>query len=308
MMPAMSLKFTKMHGIGNDYVYVDGFEQKVDDPPAVARFVADRHFGVGGDGLVIIQPPDARANHGRMEMYNADGSRAQMCGNAIRCVSKYLVDRGYAQEDTLRVETDAGLKVIYVERDADGTPNLFAVDMGAPGLARDDLPMTGPFEDGGEVSRGDRAIAVPLEAAGLKTSVTAVSMGNPHAVIRYDEIQTLDGTPLPPLADAPLWHWGPIFENHEWFPERTNTEFIVPLSRTELDFRVWERGSGETLACGTGACAAVVAAHLNGWCDREVTVHLRGGDLKVRWDGADDSGTVWMTGGATEVFSGELLS
>lgn len=296
----MPLRVIKMHGIGNDYVYVDGFSTTVDDPSEVARRVSDRHFGVGGDGLVLIQPPDDAKNDGRMVMYNADGTRAQMCGNAIRCVGKFLHDRGIAAKDVLRIETDAGLKTLFVERGPDGKAGSLAVDMGPPLLGRSDLPMT----DGGPP--GETAVNVPLEVDGRRVGITGVSMGNPHAVIRVDEIESLDGSPIPILADIPLWHWGPSFERHEWFPERVNTELIVPLSRSELDFRVWERGSGETLACGTGACAAVVAAVLNDWCDREVLVHLRGGDLRIRWDGDDETGTVWMTGGATEVFTAEL--
>jgi len=299
-MTAMPLHFIKMHGLGNDYVYVDGFETRVDDAPSLARRVSDRHFGVGGDGLVIIRPPDDDAHDARMEMYNADGSRGRMCGNAIRCVGRFLADRGRTRNDVQRIETDAGVKELWLERDDAGAVASVSVDMGPPGLRRRDLPMV----DGGPTDQ--HAIAVPLEADGLRLRLTAVSMGNPHAVIRLGDIEAIDGAPILPLADLPLADWGPRIEHHEWFPERVNTEFIVVRSRREIDVRVWERGSGETLACGTGACAAVVASVLNGWCDREVRVHLRGGDLRIRWDGDGEGGTVWMTGGATEVFTGVL--
>lgn len=299
-MRPMPLRVIKMHGIGNDYIYVDGFETRLDDPAGLARRISDRHFGVGGDGLVLIQPPREPANDGRMVMYNADGSRAQMCGNAIRCVGKFLHDRGIAPREMLRIETDAGVKTLFVERGSDGKAESLRVDMGPPRLARSELPMA----DGGPDD--ECAVNVALELDGRRVGITGVSMGNPHAVIRFDEIESLDGSPIPSFADVPLWQWGPSFENHEWFPERVNTELVVPLSRSEMDFRVWERGSGETLACGTGACAAVVAAVLNDWCDREVLVHLRGGDLRIRWDGDEKTGSVWMTGGATEVFTAEL--
>jgi diaminopimelate epimerase len=218
----------------------------------------------------------------------------------LRCVAKYLHDRNRVPKDELRIETDAGLKKVYVERGSDSKAATLTVDMGPPRLRRGEVP----FLDGGPID--EPAIGVPLELAGRLHRVTAVSMGNPHAVIRLDHVVALDGGRLPSLSELPLEQWGPRFEHHPWFPERTNTEFIVPRSRSEIDFRVWERGSGETLACGTGACAAVVAAVLNGWCDRDAVVHLRGGDLRIRWDGSDERGTVWMTGGATEVFTGEL--
>jgi diaminopimelate epimerase len=295
----MRLRFTKMHGIGNDYVYINCFDQEVERPAALALRLSDRHFGVGGDGLILIRPPLDAADHCRMEMYNADGSRAQMCGNGVRCVAKYVYDHGISRRDVLRVETDAGVKVLEVHRDTDGTCRSVTVDMGKPGLRRRDLPMV----DGGDPDA--TALNVGLQLLGRTFHGTAVSMGNPHFVVRLDS--AANGTDrLPPLSELPLSEWGPRFENHPWFPQRTNTEFISFRSRREMDFRVWERGSGETLACGTGACAAVVAGVLNDWCEREVCVHLRGGDLEVAWAPSGDGGSVSMTGEAAEVFSGEI--
>ena len=299
-MPGMTVKFTKMHGLGNDYVYINGFETTIEDPAELSRKVSDRNFGIGSDGLILIQPPGEAGSHCRMEMYNADGSRGQMCGNGIRCVAKYVHDHGIAKERELRVETDAGTKKLLIETGGAGKVSEVAVDMGAPGLKRGEIPLT----DGEDAE--EAAIRIPLEMKGLLFQLTGISMGNPHAVIRLDETRDPEGVELPELGQLPLEDWGPRFENHPWFPERVNTEFVVPRSRTALDFRVWERGSGETLACGTGACAVVVAGVLNDWCDREAVVHLRGGDLKIRWDGSGRDGNVWMTGPATEVYSGEL--
>jgi len=290
------MKITKMHGIGNDYVYVNGFEETAPDPAALSRRVSDRHFGVGGDGLILIQPPeDANEADCRMEMYNADGSRAQMCGNGIRCVAKYVYDHGICRRPTIRVQTDAGLRSLEVETDADDKVTRVTVDMGAPTLTQRDVPAR-------VTSNTDEpAVEVPLEVESIGTvTVTVVSTGNPHCIVRLGEHQ-----PLPKTVDElPLAEIGRLFENHPAFPERINTEFIVTLSPTEFDFRVWERGSGETLACGTGACASVVAGMLGKWSDREVTVHLRGGDLLIRVD--EDSGHIFMTGSATEVFTAEL--
>ena len=296
----MTVKFTKMHGIGNDYVYINGFETTIEDPAGLARKVSDRNFGIGSDGLILIQPPGENTSHCRMEMYNADGSRAQMCGNGIRCVAKYVHDHGIVESPEVLVETDAGVKKLLLETGPDGKVSEVAVDMGAPGLKRNEVPL----DDGGDGE--EAAIGVPLEVEGCVFRLTGVSMGNPHAVIRLDETQAPGGAQLGELGQFALEEWGPRFENHPWFPQGVNTEFVVPRSRTELDFRVWERGSGETLACGTGACAAVVAGVLNDWCEREALVHLRGGDLKIRWDGNSREGTVWMTGPATEVYSGEF--
>ncbi len=288
------LKITKMHGIGNDYVYVNGFESQVEDAPRVAQMVSDRHFGIGGDGLVLIQPPTGDA-HCRMEMYNADGSRGLMCGNAIRCIGKFVSDHGIANYDVINVETDSGLMVLHTTKNSAGKVESVRVDMGPPYTAQKDLPadITGNVEE--------PALLVPLEVDGLGTfEVSLVSMGNPHCVIRLGDHQ-----PLPDnVDDLDLRTIGPLFEHHPAFPERINTEFITIKNRNEIDFRVWERGSGETLACGTGACAAVVASFLAGWTEREVLVHLRGGDLEIEFDEA--TGRVFMTGPAEEVFTAEV--
>jgi diaminopimelate epimerase len=298
------MRFTKMHGSGNDYVFVDGFAEELDgDREDLARRISDRHSGIGSDGLILILPPEIPDADCRMEMYNADGSRGRMCGNGLRCLAKYVFDHGIRRRARLAVETDSGLRRAEVFLGQDGRVEQVEVDMGVPGLARREVP----FDDGGDPARP--AINVPLRVRHHEFHTTAVSMGNPHSVIFLDRP---GGTRLPPgfetLDTIPLREWGPEFERHPSFPERTNTEFIRLRSRREIDLRVWERGSGETLACGTGACAAVVAAVLNGWCDREVLVHLRGGDLRIRWqEGAEDStgGTVFMAGPAVEVFHGE---
>jgi len=290
-----------MHGIGNDYVYVDGFQESIEDAPSLARAIVDRHCGVGGDGLILIQPPTAAANDCRMEMYNADGTRAQMCGNGIRCVGKYTYDHGIARQESLRVETDDGVKKLQLVLGADGTVAEVEVDMGPPRLERAQVP----FVDGGPPS--ETAIDIPLRVRDHTFRTTVVSMGNPHSVIRLDRPGEAALPGFSTVDEIALEAWGPAFENHEFFPERTNTEFITLPSRTEMLFRVWERGSGETLACGTGACAAVVAACLNGWCEREVLVRLRGGDLRIRWLPDEDgkAGHVLMRGAAAEVFQGE---
>ena len=290
------MKITKMHGIGNDYIYINGFSEQIGDPAGLARLVSDRHFGVGGDGLIIIQPPTSSAGDCRMEMYNADGSRAQMCGNGIRCVAKFVHDRKIVSSSEIQVETDAGMRDVKIQSDPSSpSTTMVEVGMGPPGFAQKDLPahVHGSVEE--------TAIEVPVKFGDLGTfTVTLVSMGNPHCVIRLDASQPIQV----PLKEIPLEKIGPVFENHTAFPERINTEFIEILSPSEINFRVWERGSGETLACGTGACAAVVAGARGGWLDRQVKVHLIGGDLDIWWDEASDE--VFMTGPATEVFSGEL--
>lgn len=296
----MSLPFVKMHGLGNDYVFVDGFRHEVPDPPALARRISDRHFGVGGDGLIIVRPPTTPGHDGRMEMYNADGSRAEMCGNGVRCVARLLLDGRPPSSRVLRVETDAGVKEIRPAPppEGDATGELwFEVDMGAPGLRRADLPLV----DGEDPDTP--AIGVRVRVGGATRRLTAVSMGNPHVVLRIDEDPPPDGEGAT-LRSLPIESWGPELERHAWFPRRVNVEWIALRSRREIDLRVWERGSGETLACGTGACASVVAGVLRGWLDRDVIVHLRGGDLRIRWDGEDASGRVLMTGPATEAFRG----
>ncbi len=275
-----TLRFTKMHGLGNDYVYVDAFAKSVGDPAALARRVSPRHTGIGSDGLILICPSGAADC--RMEMYNADGSRGQMCGNGIRCVGKYAYDHGLARRNPMRIETDAGIKELQLELHGDRVASV-TVDMGEPIL---DGPLIPVAAEG-------RVIDAPLAVGGQTWRVTCVSMGNPHCVVFVDDVA--------PLAVASI---GPQFEAHAFFPKRVNIEFIQVVSPRELRMRVWERGSGETEACGTGACAALVAAVLNGKSERRVTVRLRGGDLAIEWRATD--GHVMMTGPATEVFSGEL--
>jgi diaminopimelate epimerase len=277
----MRIPFTKMHGAGNDYIYVNGFETNVPDPRAVSARISDRRKGVGGDGLILIQPSDVAA--ARMEMYNADGSRGLMCGNGIRCVGKYVYDHGIARRNPLAIETDCGVKTLELEV-ADGRVRRVRVDMGAPILEPARIPVR--FD-------GPRMVKAPLRVGEETYTVTAVSMGNPHCVVFLPEIRSLE-----------LARIGPRFERHEAFPEQVNTEFVRVSSRGEVEQRTWERGSGETDACGTGACAVVVAGVLNGLTDRRVVVHLRGGDLEIEWDERDDR--VLMTGDAVEVYSGEV--
>jgi diaminopimelate epimerase len=277
----VKVPFTKMHGAGNDYVYVNGFEIAVPDPAAMARAVSDRRKGIGSDGVILIQP-SARAAV-RMEMYNADGSRGEMCGNGIRCVGKFAYDHGLARDNPLRVETDAGVKSLDLEI-SEGKVAYVTVDMGEPILEPARIPAR--FD-------GPRAVDVPLEVRGEIHRVTCVSMGNPHCVLFVPEVDSLD------LAAI-----GPHFEHHERFPKRINTEFIQVVGRGEMRMRVWERGSGETAACGTGACAAAVAGVLTGKTDRRVLVHLLGGDLTIEWRERDDH--VAMRGEAVEVFRGEI--
>jgi diaminopimelate epimerase len=277
----MKIPFTKMHGAGNDYVYVNGFEVRIADPVAVARAVSPRRKGIGADGLILVEPSQVAAV--RMEMYNADGSRGEMCGNGIRCVGKLAYERGLARENPLRVETDAGVKTLELEV-VDGKVASVTVDMGLPILEPWKIPAR--FD-------GPRAVDVPLSVDGRRYEVTCVSMGNPHCVVFLPEISAL-----------PLETVGPLFEKHEVFPNRVNTEFVRCRGRGEVDLRVWERGSGETAACGTGACAAGVAGALTGRTDRCVLVHLAGGDLVVEWRERDDH--VMMQGDAVEVFRGEI--
>ena len=274
------MKFTKMHGAGNDYVYVDCFSEKFPaDVVETARRVSDRHFGIGGDGLVLICPSE-RAD-ARMRMFNADGSESEMCGNASRCVAKYLYDHGIAKKEELRLETGRGVLTLRVEVEK-GKVERVRVNMAAPILKSSEIPTTLP---------GDPPVRAPLEVAGRKLEVTCVSMGNPHCITFVDEI-----------TDEWVLGVGPKIEVHPAFPRKINAEFVQVISPREIRMRVWERGSGETLACGTGACASAVAAVLNGLCERKVLCHLPGGDLTLEW--SESEGVVYMTGPATEVFSG----
>lgn len=274
------MKFTKMHGIGNDYVYVNCFEEEVKNPSEVSKYVSDRHFGIGSDGLILIKP--STVADFKMDMYNADGSQGEMCGNGIRCVAKYVYDYGLTNKENISVETLAGIKHLELTIE-NGKVALVKVNMGSPELVPEKIPV---------VAEGERAIDVPLEVKGKSYQMNGVSMGNPHCVIFMEEdVRNLD-----------LEAIGPDFENHERFPKRINTEFVNVLDNQTLRMRVWERGSGETLACGTGACATAVAAVLNGLVQKEVTVKLLGGDLKIQWDGGESP--VYMTGPATTVFDG----
>ena len=275
------MKFTKMQGLGNDYVYVNCMEQMVEDAAETARRVSDRHFGIGSDGLILICPSD-KADF-EMRMYNADGSRGEMCGNGIRCVGKYVYDYGLTDKTSLSVETLGGIKHLFLEVE-DGKVSLVKVDMGPAILEPEKIPVT---------AEGSRVVDEPLQVDGKTFRMTCVSMGNPHAVIYVDDVQGMD-----------LEKTGPSFENHERFPNRINTEFAHVLDRNTVEMRVWERGSGETLACGTGACAVAVASILNGYTEDQVTVRLLGGDLKIEWD--REANKVYMTCPAEVVFDGEI--
>jgi len=276
------LKFTKMHGIGNDYIYVNCFEEKVENTEAVSIYVSDRHKGIGSDGLVLIMPSD-KADF-RMRIFNADGSEAMMCGNATRCIGKYVYDKGLTDKTEITLETNSGIKYLTLFPE-NGKVEYVEVDMGKAVIVPKEIPV---------MAEGESFISVPVEVGGKEYKITCVSMGNPHAVVYLDNI-----------ADLELEKMGPLFENHKLFPDRINTEFIEILDSRTLNMRVWERGSGETFACGTGACASVVASVLNGYCrrDEEITVHLRGGDLKITYCG---DGTVIMKGPAALICDGDV--
>lgn len=276
------MKFTKMHGTGNDYIYINGFEEKLENPSEAAVKLSDRRFGIGSDGLILILPSDVADC--RMEMFNADGSIGKMCGNGIRCVAKYVYDRGLVKKDVLRVETRSGIKTLQLQVE-DGKVASVRVNMGQPELDPEKIPVL--FSKDRMV---DEEVYTP---SGNVWRVTCVSMGNPHAVIFVDDVEGLD---LPAI--------GPEMEKHAMFPERANIEFAQVTGPHEVQMRVWERGSGETLACGTGACACAVASVLTGKADRDVTVHLRGGDLHVFWD--PDTDDVYMEGPAAFVFDGTV--
>lgn len=275
------MKFYKMHGIGNDYIYFDCMGQDLPDPEKVAVRLSDRHFGIGGDGIILLCP--SKIADCKMRMFNADGSEGKMCGNGVRCVGKLAHDLGYVKGTTCKIETLSGIKTLEFTLDKDGKVESARVDMGAAILSGEKIPSA---------FKGASVVNKPLKVDGDDYFVTLVSMGNPHCVVFKDP----DGLEIEEIGKA--------FENHPAFPERINTEFVKVVARNELKMRVWERGSGETLACGTGACASAVAAVLNGFCDKgeEITVHLLGGDLKILY--SDE--TVFMTGGATLVFTGEV--
>ena len=274
------LRFTKMHGAGNDYIYVDCFAETLSaDVPSLARRMSDRHTGVGADGLVAIEPSDVADV--RMRMWNADGSPAEMCGNGIRCVARYAFDHGIARRESMTIETGRGVLNVQI-LPVTGKAERVRVDMGPPILEAAAIPTTLP---------GNPPLRVPIEVAGELVPVTCVSMGNPHCVVFVDA-----------LSDRRVHEQGPRIEHHPAFPRRTNVEFAQVVSPGEVRLRVWERGSGETMACGTGACAAVVAGVLAGVCEQRVLCRLPGGDLEVEWSAA---GSVYLTGPAVEVFSGE---
>jgi diaminopimelate epimerase len=279
----MKLAFTKMEGCGNDYVYINGFTQSVpaEEKPALVRRLSDRHFGIGGDGVIFINP--AKEADFEMEMWNADGTRSEMCGNGIRCVARYVYDFGLTDQKEFSIVSAGKIKYMTLY-EQDGQISAVRVNMGQPILEADQIPV-----------RADHSpvINVPIEVQGKEYRMTCVSMGNPHAVVFVDSTE-----------DFPLEQVGPYFENHPCFPNRTNTEFVQVIDRSRVRMRVWERGTGETLACGTGCCATAVACVLNGLTDNAITVEVLGGALQIEWD--RDNDLVWMTGPASVVFSGEI--
>ncbi len=273
------IRFTKMHGIGNDYIYINCMESTPDRLPELAIEMSDRHFGVGGDGIVLICPSEVADF--KMRMFNNDGSEARMCGNASRCIARYVHDHGLTDRKRISLETLSGIKVLSLNMSGDGEVESVTVDMGEPEFRPELIPVH---------TESGRMVEEVVKTSQGEIKVTAVSMGNPHGVIFVDRIEDVDFDVL-----------GPELESHAIWPDRANIEFLEVISRSEARMRVWERGTGETLACGTGACASAVAAALTGRCDRKVTIHLRGGDLAVEWG---EDGHVMMTGGATEVFDG----
>lgn len=275
------MKFTKMQGLGNDYIYVDCTNKSIDNPSEVAKKVSDRHFGIGSDGLVLILPSD-KADF-RMRMFNSDGSEAEMCGNAIRCVGKYVFDNGLTDKLNIKIETLAGIKVLDLKIENEKVV-VVRVDMGEPILTPKEIPVEGDK---------DLFISEPIEIDGQIYKVTAVSMGNPHAISYVEDVEKF-----------PLNQVGPKMETNMLFPRKVNAEFVQVIDKTTLKMRVWERGAGETLACGTGACATLVASVLNGVAERAATIKLLGGDLFIEWSENDNH--VYMTGPAVKVFDGEI--
>lgn len=273
------MKFTKMHGIGNDYIYIDCFHQTLSDPASLAVQMSDRHFGVGGDGIVLMLP--SQVADARMRMFNADGSEAEMCGNAIRCVGKYLYEHFLVRKEHLAIETLAGIKLLTLQVNC-GMVEFVTVDMGEPILEGTKIPV---------LIDASPIINQPITVGDHHYHFTAVSMGNPHCVIF-----------VPEITEDMVLKDGPLLENHPLFPKKINVEFVTVNNQNDLTMRVWERGSGETMACGTGACATLVAAILNHYCDRQATIHLLGGELQIAWDA--ENRHVMMSGPATEVFEG----
>ena len=283
------MKFTKMHGCGNDYIYVNGFAEQIaaDRKPALVRRLSDRHFGIGGDGVIFINP-GKRASF-EMEMYNADGTRAQMCGNGIRCVAKYVYDYGLTDQTSITIESFGQVKYLCLTLGADGKVSTVRVNMGAPILTASEIPV---------VSGNEQVVDEDIEVDGQHYKMTCVSMGNPHAVVFLKHLLDFD------IESFEIEKIGSHFEHHTRFPERVNTEFVRVIDRNTVQMRVWERGTGETLACGTGCCATVVACVLNGLTDTKVTVKVLGGELLCEWDQTEN--LVYMTGPAEIVFDGEI--
>lgn len=285
----MKFKFTKMQGCGNDYIYVNGFTGKIpqEEKTELVRHISDRHFGIGGDGVIFINP-SSEADF-EMEMYNADGSRAEMCGNGIRCVAKYVYDKGLTDKTDISVISCGQIKYLQLFL-KEGRVDTVRVNMGAPELRPERIPVT--VAEAGMPLEKERIVNAPIIVQGKEYKMTCVSMGNPHAVIFLEDVTNLE-----------IEQIGPYFENHERFPKRINTEFVKVLDKKTVQMRVWERGTGETLACGTGCCATVVACILNGLTDEKVTVKLLGGEIEIEWD--REANLVYMTGPAVTVFEGE---
>lgn len=277
----MMLKFTKMHGLGNDYIYINGFKEQIENPGDLSIKISDRHFGIGSDGIVMILPSDTCDF--RMRMFNNDGSEAEMCGNASRCVAKYVYDNGLTDKEEITLETLAGVKILKMQV-IDGKVEKVTVNMGQPKLETKDIPAIFPK---------DRIINEQIDVDGVNYNITCVSMGNPHAITFVEDVENFD-----------VHGVGVLIENHEMFPRRINAEFAQIIDRNTIKMRVWERGSGETLACGTGASATLVASVLNDLTERKAKLILIGGDLEIEWNEADNN--VYMTGPATTVFQGEI--
>ena len=276
------IKFTKMEGLGNDYVYMDAINQKIENRPELARFVSNRNFGIGSDGLILIEKSEVADF--KMTMFNSDGSQAEMCGNGIRCVAKFVYDKGMTDKTTLKIETLAGIKILELNVE-DGKVKTVRVDMGEPILEAEKIPV---------ISTEKPVKNLILKAQDKEFRFTCVSMGNPHAITIVDDTESFD-----------VKKYGEELEVNEAFPRRANVEFVQIVDKNTIKMRVWERSAGETLACGTGACATAVACNLNGLTDREVTIKLLGGDLKIEWNAENNH--VYMTGPATTVFEGELV-
>ncbi len=276
------MKFTKMHGCGNDYIYINGLEEHVpqEEKPQMVKYLSDRHFGIGGDGVIFINPSEEADFE--MEMYNADGSRAEMCGNGIRCVGKYVYDKGMTSQKQISIISYGKIKYLQLETE-EGKVSTVRVNMGAPELSAKNIPV---------ISENEQVINEEISVSGQTFKMTCVSMGNPHAVIFVDDVSELD-----------LEKIGPLFENHERFPKRINTEFVQIKDRSHVKMRVWERGTGETLACGTGCCAVATACILNGLTEEQAVVEVAGGELKIEWD--REKNLIFMTGTAQTVFEGE---